>query len=274
MHAPALIVEDGVSSLSGSDATQPSGYETETLDDGVSSQRRVINLSYTISLLFFGFLSPLAALCWLYLRMYEAALKNSARTGTRRQSLCSNAAAETGALTLATDPLNHNDAIQMNKIHQPSLAEALTAAATAAAIAAASSDPQSTPIRISRLPHDQSRYLRFASIFQPEENLTLVGPHPIRESGRTRNPLGILNEAESDLISMATNFCRNPTQPNINGKNIKKKLIGKHQDRSIDTADGFLFWQTSPGSRLAGRCSNNLSDFCVAYVDRFWCSFH
>jgi len=160
-----------VSPLSGSDATQPSGDETETLDDGVSSQRRVINLSYTISLLFFGFLSPLAALCWLYLRMYEAALKNSARTGTRRQSLCSNAAAETGALTLATDPLNANqhDAIQMNKIHQPSLAEALTAAATAAAIAAASSDPQSTPIRISRLPNDQSRYFRFTSIFQPEE---------------------------------------------------------------------------------------------------------
>ena len=34
-------------------------------------QRRALHLSYAVSLLFFGFLSPLCALCWLYLRMYS-----------------------------------------------------------------------------------------------------------------------------------------------------------------------------------------------------------
>jgi len=43
---------------------------------------------HSVALILFGFAWPLCALCWLYLRMYEAALKNSART--RRQSLCSN----------------------------------------------------------------------------------------------------------------------------------------------------------------------------------------
>lgn len=53
-----------------------------------------LNLCCSVALILFGFAWPLCALCWLYLRMYEAALKNSART--RRQSLCSN------------QPMNHN----------------------------------------------------------------------------------------------------------------------------------------------------------------------
>jgi hypothetical protein len=56
--------------------------------DQQMQQQYLMNLCYSISLILFGFVWPLAALCWLYLRMYEAALKNSART--RRQSLCSN----------------------------------------------------------------------------------------------------------------------------------------------------------------------------------------
>lgn len=56
--------------------------------DQQNQQQYLMNLCYSISLILFGFVWPLAALCWLYLRMYEAALKNSART--RRQSLCSN----------------------------------------------------------------------------------------------------------------------------------------------------------------------------------------
>lgn len=52
-------------------------------------QQQVINICYSVLVFLFGFVWPLTALCWLYLRMYEAALKNAART--RRQSLSSNA---------------------------------------------------------------------------------------------------------------------------------------------------------------------------------------
>lgn len=93
-----------------------------------SDEQLVINLCYTISLFFFGLLSPLAALCWLYYRMYRAALKNSART--RRQSLCSNLAAET------MNPDHHDGSSVADRQHC-SLAGALTAAATAAAVAQA-----------------------------------------------------------------------------------------------------------------------------------------
>ena len=63
-------------------------------------QQQVINICYSVLVFLFGFVWPLTALCWLYLRMYEAALKNAART--RRQSLSSNA---TDNVQIAPDTL-------------------------------------------------------------------------------------------------------------------------------------------------------------------------
>lgn len=110
--------------------------------DQQQEQQYLMNLCYSISLILFGFVWPLAALCWLYLRMYEAALKNSART--RRQSLCSNtnanateggvgAAAVAAAATAAAT--SHVDS-SAGTSHHPSLVDALSSAAAAAAVAA------------------------------------------------------------------------------------------------------------------------------------------
>ena len=63
-------------------------------------QQQVINICYSVLVFLFGFVWPLTALCWLSLRMYEAALKNAART--RRQSLSSNA---TDNVQIAPDAL-------------------------------------------------------------------------------------------------------------------------------------------------------------------------
>ena len=104
--------------------------------DQKQHQQYLMNLCYSISLILFGFVWPLAALCWLYLRMYEAALKNSART--RRQSLCSNttanategvvgaavaAAAATAAATASSNP----EPTSCPTSHHPSLVDAVSA---------------------------------------------------------------------------------------------------------------------------------------------------
>ena len=74
-----------------------------TEDAAYANDAYWMSLCYGVSLMLFGFVWPLAALCWLYLRMYQAALRNSART--RRQSLSSNPA-ETLHLT-GTDLAAH-----------------------------------------------------------------------------------------------------------------------------------------------------------------------
>ena len=111
-------------------------------------QQYLMNLCYSISLILFGFVWPLAALCWLYLRMYEAALKNSART--RRQSLCSNtnnnanategiagaAAAAAASTVAATASSNAEPSISSygtaGVAHPSTLADAITSVTTTA----------------------------------------------------------------------------------------------------------------------------------------------
>lgn len=119
--------------------------------DQQQQQQYLMNLCYSVSLIIFGFVWPLAALCWLYLRMYEAALKNSART--RRQSLCSNntnnanashpaeglvgaaavSAAATAAATASSnvEPIRHNSSGSGASTHNPSLPDALLVAGLA-----------------------------------------------------------------------------------------------------------------------------------------------
>ncbi|XP_046442153.1 uncharacterized protein LOC124192730 [Daphnia pulex] len=122
--------------------------------DQQMQQQYLMNLCYSISLILFGFVWPLAALCWLYLRMYEAALKNSART--RRQSLCSNtnnnanaadqgivgvaaaAAASTVAATASSNAepsvgsYGATGAAASAGAHPPTLADAITSVTTTA----------------------------------------------------------------------------------------------------------------------------------------------
>lgn len=107
-----------------------SSYTSATTD---WDQQHLMDLCYSISLILFGFVWPLAALCWLYLRMYEAALKNSART--RRQSLCSN---PTPADTVVQHAGGGNGENGPAAGSCPSLADALTSAGTAATVAAQS----------------------------------------------------------------------------------------------------------------------------------------
>lgn len=119
--------------------------------DQQNQQQYLMNLCYSVSLILFGFVWPLAALCWLYLRMYEAALKNSART--RRQSLCSNtnnnanamdgtvgAAAVAAASTVAATASSNADpcfssygTTTMAGSHHSTLADAITSVTTTAA---------------------------------------------------------------------------------------------------------------------------------------------
>jgi hypothetical protein len=119
--------------------------------DQQMQQQYLMNLCYSISLILFGFVWPLAALCWLYLRMYEAALKNSART--RRQSLCSNtnnnanaaegivgvAAAAAASTVAATASSNAEPSVSSYgatgaaaTAHPPTLADAITSVTTTA----------------------------------------------------------------------------------------------------------------------------------------------
>ena len=119
--------------------------------DQQNQQQYLMNLCYSVSLILFGFVWPLAALCWLYLRMYEAALKNSART--RRQSLCSNtnnnanttegivgAAATAAASTVAaTASSNVEPSISSaygttGVAHPSTLADAITSVTTTASV--------------------------------------------------------------------------------------------------------------------------------------------
>lgn len=146
-YAPRSSSSDQNDSLNGTAQTlaDESGFNR----DQQQQQQYLMNLCYSISLILFGFVWPLAALCWLYLRMYEAALKNSART--RRQSLCSNtnanategvigAAAVAAAATAAATASSHVDPSSGSAgcatSHHPSLADALSSAAAAAAVAA------------------------------------------------------------------------------------------------------------------------------------------
>lgn len=123
--------------------------QPEIVADG-EQQQYLMNLCYSVSLILFGFVWPLTALCWLYLRMYEAALKNSART--RRQSLCSNtnanATGETGigavamaaaaaAAAAAASDAPFDAAPPYAVTHHNSLVDALSSSATAAAVAPA-----------------------------------------------------------------------------------------------------------------------------------------
>lgn len=129
--------------------------------DQQMQQQYLMNLCYSISLILFGFVWPLAALCWLYLRMYEAALKNSART--RRQSLCSNtnnnanaaegivgvaaaAAASTVAATASSNAepsVGSYGATGAATTHPPTLADAITSVTTTAS--AFASENQASP---------------------------------------------------------------------------------------------------------------------------------
>lgn len=158
--------------------------------DQQQEQQYLMNLCYSISLILFGFVWPLAALCWLYLRMYEAALKNSART--RRQSLCSNtnanategvvgAAAVAAAATAAAT--SHVDS-STGTSHHPSLVDALSSAAAAAAVAAenqtcvrllaaAAAATNSQPRRSNRCVKS-TRFCPAIKIVQPWNRMTLV----------------------------------------------------------------------------------------------------
>ncbi|XP_057364887.1 uncharacterized protein LOC130685587 [Daphnia carinata] len=132
----------------GSDGEQ---FNINSSRDQQQQQQYLMNLCYSVSLILFGFVWPLAALCWLYLRMYEAALKNSART--RRQSLCSNtnnnanamdgtvgAAAVAAASTVAATASSNADpcfssygTTTMTGSHHTTLADAITSVTTTAA---------------------------------------------------------------------------------------------------------------------------------------------
>ena len=106
-----------------------SSYTASSSANDEWDQQHLMDLCYSVSLILFGFVWPLAALCWLYLRMYEAALKNSART--RRQSLCSN---PTPADTAVQQAVGGADNGPVGSC--PSLADALTSAGAAATVAA------------------------------------------------------------------------------------------------------------------------------------------
>ena len=117
-------------SINNNNGSSSSSYTSSASD---WDQQHLMDLCYSISLILFGFVWPLAALCWLYLRMYEAALKNSART--RRQSLCSN---PTPADTTVVQHGGGNGENGPAAGSCPSLADALTSAGAAATVAAQS----------------------------------------------------------------------------------------------------------------------------------------
>lgn len=147
------MISNGTAAAAAAAAASEALSGDEFGDQQQQQQQYLMNLCYSVSLILFGFVWPLAALCWLYLRMYEAALKNSART--RRQSLCSNtnanategvvgaAVAAAAATAAATASSNPPEPSSCPSSHQPSLADAVSSATTAAVLAAASENQTS-----------------------------------------------------------------------------------------------------------------------------------